>query len=266
MFQYPIAVFSTNAPFPLTPEPLSESGGEIGGSWGPFTVNGGLPPGAVITGIGVSAKFEQSSGGPNRITSYSYTLGKGVDTYTQSSGDGSDALPVTEGLGGAGDLWTTTWTPSDFNSGAVSVSIGWTGTKIPDGFVTVTAISVMVYYALEGGEDMDFYRAGEQGAWKVLFEEALPSLASSAAMFPSTQSLATYRASVEGCRMIRVTVRGAGITYRGDGNAATASGNGVDLPVGGPYDFSVNDSEAASFNAIQQGSSATGWIQYWGLA
>jgi hypothetical protein len=113
---------------------------------------------------------------------------------------------------------------------------------------------------------MDFYRAGEQAAMKVLYEEALPSLASAAAMFPSTQTGAGARASVQGCRMIRVTVRAATVTYRGDGGTPTAGGNGIDLPAGTHYDFAVNDSEAASWNAIQSGGTASGWIQYWGLA
>lgn len=103
---------------------------------------------------------------------------------------------------------------------------------------------------------MDFYRAAQDAGFKVISETALPSLASAASLFPSPPA---------GTRMIVFSVRGQPITVRGDGGTPTAGANGVSYSVGGPYGLPINDSEAANFKAIQEGATATGWVQYWGL-
>lgn len=106
------------------------------------------------------------------------------------------------------------------------------------------------------GDDMDFYRAAEQACFKVLGGQALPSLTSSTQIFSGAPA---------GTRMIVFVLRGNGITMRGDGGTPTAGANGVDYPAGGPYALAIDDNQALSFYAIQNGGAATGWVEFWGL-
>lgn len=91
----------------------------------------------------------------------------------------------------------------------------------------------------------------------VLADEALPSVAASAAIFANAPS---------GTKVIWLTLRTAGITMTFDAGAATAGANGHDFANGSsaPYAFALNQEQALLVRAIQNGGTATGWITYRG--
>jgi hypothetical protein len=97
-----------------------------------------------------------------------------------------------------------------------------------------------------------------QGGLEALLSEALPSVASSAAIFANAPA---------DTQLIVLTVRTAGITLRFDGSAATAGANGHDYAVttDAPKELMLNKTAAVLVRAIQNGGTATGWITYFGI-
>ncbi len=265
---FPVSELTSPAgALPATVNILTEGGGSPSFA---FLAPGGLPPGAAITGLQISATFSYTGTDRVKVQANTYSLSKGGTRYMSANANGFNVNGPFDGETGAngqsGDLWGGNWKPSDFNSGLV------TGTAVLDdqadpgsGNATLTAASVTIYYSIETGDDMDFYRAAQEAGWKVLYAEAMPSLASAAALFPSTQSAAANKASVAGTRMVMFCVRGAAITVTCDGTTPTAGGHGIDYPVGSPYMLALNDDEASAVQAIQSGGTASGWIEYWGL-
>ncbi len=97
------------------------------------------------------------------------------------------------------------------------------------------------------------------GGFEFLYSEPLPSLSSAANLFPNAPL---------NTRVILLTLRSFGITVRFDGSTPTAGANGHDYPVSttGPYEFTINQGQAKTAKAIQNGGAATGWITYLGVA
>jgi len=97
------------------------------------------------------------------------------------------------------------------------------------------------------------------GGLEVLSGKALPAVSASTAIFSDVPA---------GTQLILLTLRGAGVTMRFDGQAATAGVNGHDYGVTTnqqPYEFLLNPTAAALVRVIQNGGTATGWITYMGL-
>jgi hypothetical protein len=91
---------------------------------------------------------------------------------------------------------------------------------------------------------------------KVLFEEALPSVAASAAIFANAP---------EGTARIELTVRVATVVIRRDGKpATTANGQDFKTTTVAPFVFNMDRSRALLVRAIENGGTATGWITYFG--
>lgn len=91
---------------------------------------------------------------------------------------------------------------------------------------------------------------------KVLFEEALPSVSASTAIFANAP---------EGTARIELTVRAATLTLRRDGGVATtANGQDFKTTAVAPFAFNMDRSRALLVRAIQNGGTTTGWITYFG--
>jgi hypothetical protein len=99
------------------------------------------------------------------------------------------------------------------------------------------------------------YTAARAGGYSAILDEALPSVAASAAIFNNAPATT---------RKVLLTVRGGTLSVRLSGTAATAA-NGHDYP-SGTYEFTVNSDEAKRVRAIQSSGSVTGYITYLGMA
>lgn len=93
------------------------------------------------------------------------------------------------------------------------------------------------------------------GALTTLQSEAMPSCAT------STQIFANAPANT---KEIWLTIRTAGLTLRTDGGEATAGANGSDFAADAstPYVFSDDRADLLAYRAIQNGGTATGWIEF----
>ena len=94
--------------------------------------------------------------------------------------------------------------------------------------------------------------------YSCLLGEAKSSLSSSTQIFANAPA---------GTKEIWVTVRTAGITMRTDAGTATAGANGLDYAVNStsvPYSFPFNYTQALKCYAIQNGGTATLYIEYRG--
>lgn len=102
---------------------------------------------------------------------------------------------------------------------------------------------------------MPDYQAATQGGFNPLLEEAMPSLTASTQIFKNAPA---------GTRRIELTIRTQGIVLRFRGGAATTT-VGHDYPVG-TYEFDFSQEKARQVYAIEQTSSAGGYITYFGNA
>jgi hypothetical protein len=93
-----------------------------------------------------------------------------------------------------------------------------------------------------------------RGGWYAISQEAMPSLASKAAIFANAPALTKF---------IMISVRAFPIVISFDGTDATTS-VGIDLAVG-TYTLDLDYAEAVKCEAIQNGGTATGYIIYFGV-
>lgn len=116
-------------------------------------------------------------------------------------------------------------------------------------------------------ESMDYHRAAKAGGYRVLLEEAMPSISSSTQIFanaPAGTVFIDVRVDTADLviRFNTAAVSGGVMT---DTISAATTSNGLKFFANERPRLPMNQQTAKRARAIQSGGTTTGWIVYWGL-